>query len=461
MRAAVLQRLFPGFARASAAGSADVAHGDKVERIARQLRERTSTAPVSLRKRAVSHQVPKAGDLRRGDDKIDVGDLTAILAIDPVARTCTAESGVTFVDLVDATLRHGLVPIVVPELKTITIGGAVAGCSIESMSFRHGGFHDTCLEYEVVTGDGEVIVCRPDGPDAELFEMMHGTFGTLGILTRLVFQLVPAKPFVHVTYETYATLAAFQAAVTAHARTGDLDFMDAIIHSPTQYVLCAGRFVDAAPYTHHYDWVTMYWETTATRREDYFTTPNYFFRYDRGVTSVVPRTKLGRFFLGKFLASSQVLRIAEALRGLVLDDERPTITLDVFIPMSRVPAFLDWYRGEFKFFPLWCVPYRRVKDYAWLDPRFYAELEDDMFLDLAIYGMKQPDDGRNYHALMEAELARVNGLKTLISHNYYSEAEFWAIWNKPRYTALKQRVDPRNRFRDLYEKTCRAAMGRK
>jgi FAD/FMN-containing dehydrogenase len=461
MRAAVLQRLFPGFARASAAGSADVAHGDKVERIARQLRERTSTAPVSLRKRAVSHQVPKAGDLRRGDDKIDVGDLTAILAIDPVARTCTAESGVTFVDLVDATLRHGLVPIVVPELKTITIGGAVAGCSIESMSFRHGGFHDTCLEYEVVTGEGEVIVCRPDGPDAELFEMMHGTFGTLGILTRLVFQLVPAKPFVHVTYETYATLAAFQAAVTAHARTGDLDFMDAIIHSPTQYVLCAGRFVDAAPYTHHYDWVTMYWETTATRREDYFTTPNYFFRYDRGVTSVVPRTKLGRFFLGKFLASSQVLRIAEALRGLVLDDERPTITLDVFIPMSRVPAFLDWYRGEFKFFPLWCVPYRRVKDYAWLDPRFYAELEDDMFLDLAIYGMKQPDDGRNYHALMEAELARVNGLKTLISHNYYSEAEFWAIWNKPRYTALKQRVDPRNRFRDLYDKTCRAAMGRK
>jgi FAD/FMN-containing dehydrogenase len=459
MRAAVLQRLFPGSSRARA--SAGVAHRDKVERIARQLRERTSAAPVSLRKRAVSHQVPKAGDLRRGDDKIDVGDLTAILAIDPVARTCTAESGVTFVDLVDATLRHGLVPIVVPELKTITIGGAVAGCSIESMSFRHGGFHDTCLEYEVVTGEGEVIVCGPDGPDAELFEMMHGTFGTLGILTKLVFRLVPAKPFVHVTYETYATLEAFQAAVTAHARTGDLDFMDAIIHAPTKYVLCAGRFVDAAPYTHHYDWVTMYWETTATRREDYFTTPNYFFRYDRGVTSVVPRTKLGRFFLGKFLASSQVLRIAEALRGLVLDDERPTVTLDVFIPMSRVAAFLDWYRGEFKFFPLWCVPYRRVKDYAWLDPRFYAELEDEMFLDLAIYGMKQPADGRNYHRLMEAELARVNGLKTLISHNYYSEAEFWAIWNKPRYAALKQRIDPRNRFRDLYEKTCRAAMGRK
>ena len=53
-------------------------------------------------------------------------------------------------------------PIVVPELKTITIGGAVAGCSIESMSFVHGGFHDTCLEYEVITATGEVLTCTPD-----------------------------------------------------------------------------------------------------------------------------------------------------------------------------------------------------------------------------------------------------------------------------------------------------------
>ena len=33
---------------------------------------------------------------------------------------------------IDATLRRGLVPIIVPELKTITLGGAVSGCSIES-----------------------------------------------------------------------------------------------------------------------------------------------------------------------------------------------------------------------------------------------------------------------------------------------------------------------------------------
>src|ERR1043166_4571080 len=149
-------------------------HREKVARIARQLRTLPPGRPASLRKKAVSHQVPKRNDLRRRDDKIDVGDLTEILEIDPVRRICVAESGVTFVDLVAATLPHGLVPIVVPELKTITIGGGGAGCSIESMSFVHGGFHDTCVEYEVITARGDVLVCTPDNEHQLVFQMMEG-----------------------------------------------------------------------------------------------------------------------------------------------------------------------------------------------------------------------------------------------------------------------------------------------
>jgi FAD/FMN-containing dehydrogenase len=435
-------------------------HHAKVARIARQLRERTSDAPISLRKRAVSHQVPKAGDLRRLDDKIDISDLNTIIHIDPVHRTCVAEAGVTFVDLVAATLPHGLVPIVVPELKTITIGGAVSGCSIESMSYRYGGFHDTCLEYEVVTAQGDILVCSPTNPNSLVFQMMHGSFGTLGILTRLTFRLVPAKAFVKVDYETYDTLEDFRVAIWRRFKAEDVDFMDGIIHSPTKYVLCVANFVDAAPYTSKYDWVTAYYETTATRTEDYFTAEDYFFRYDRGVTSVLPRSKVARFFVGKVVSSTQVLRIAEKLRGLVLDDERPRVTLDVFIPFSKVPAFLDWYRDEFKHYPLWCVPYRRVHDYEWLADDFYAGMTDELFLDLAIYGMVQPP-GRNYHAVMEDKLRELGGIKTLIAHNYYSPETFWTIWNKANYDKVKAITDPHNRFRDLYTKTCKAAMGRR
>ena len=435
----------------------DRGHDRKVARIARRLREHTGGRPVSLRKKAVAHQVPKGRDLRHHDDKIDVSDLTEILSIDPVQRICVAESGVTFVDLVAATLAHGLVPIVVPELKTITIGGAVSGCSIESMSFVHGGFHDTCLEYEVITATGEVLVCTPDNEHRLVFQMMHGAFGTLGVVAKLTFKLIPAKPYVKLRYETYETLADYQAAILRHFEARDVDFMDGIIHSPTCYVLSAGVFVDHAPYTSDYSWMKIYYQSTRTRTEDYLTTADYFFRYDRGVTNVRPTSFLGRLVFGKFLASSQWLRLGEKLRWL-LRSERPTVTLDVFVPFSRVPEFLTWYEREFGFYPLWCVPYRRVRDYEWLDESFYRSMTDPLFLDLAIYGMRQRGP-RNYHRLMEEKLHEIGGLKTLIAHNYYSEAEFWSIWNKRNYDAVKAITDPQNVFRDLYTKTCKAMMG--
>jgi FAD/FMN-containing dehydrogenase len=452
LRRAVLGELHPPV-------EVDALHAAKVERITRELAARPTDRPVSLHKHAPPHQVPKAHDLRHHDDKIDISDLTAILEIDPLARTCTAEAGVMFVDLVAATLRHGLVPIIVPELATITIGGAVSGCSIESMSFKYGGFHDTCLEYEVITARGQVLTCTPENQNSLVFQMMHGSFGTLGILSKLKFRLVPATRFVKVEYEKYTTFADYRAAIWRHYKANDLDFMDGIIHSPREYVLSVGRFVESAPYTSSYNWIKIYYLSTRQRTEDYLATEDYLFRYDRGVTNVHPKSFLGRLLFGKLMHSGTVLRAADKLHFL-FDDKRPNITLDVFVPLSKVEEFLTWYELELGHFPLWCVPYKRVHDYEWVDDSFYAHLEDEMFLDLAIYGMKQTGDV-NYHKLMEDKLRELGGIKTLIAHNYYTEAEFWQTWNKPNYDKVKAITDPNNLFRDLYTKTCKAAMGRK
>lgn len=433
-------------------------HRAKVERLSRQLRDRRSTRPVSLRKRSVSHRVPKAADSRFTDDRIDVGDLDEILSIDPSARVCVAEPGVTFADLVAATMRHGLVPIIVPELESVTLGGAVSGCSIESMSFEYGGFHDTCLEYEVITSTGEVLHCTPVNEHHLVFQMMHGSFGTLGILSKLRFRLVPAKRYVHVEYERHHEIASYQAAIHRHFVEHDVDFMDGILHSPSELVLSVGTFTDHAPYTHRYDWTRVYHRSTRTRSEDFLRTPDYFFRYDMGVTNVFPRTFAGRLLFGKFMGSSRTLRLAETLHRWMTPDRVP-FTLDVFVPFSKMPEFLAWYAREFRHFPLWVVPYRRVRDYEWIAPRIFEGLQDELFVDIAIYGMK-PSAEKNYHRLMEEKLFELGGIKTLISHNDYPEAEFWKTWNKDNYDRVKARTDPRGLFRDLYSKTCRASMGR-
>lgn len=433
-------------------------HAAKVACVAAQLRAHDGSRPVSLQKKAVSHQVPKKNDLRHHDPKIDISDLDEVLAVDPVARTCTAEPGVTFTKLVDATMKHGLVPIVVPELPTITIGGAVAGCSLESMSFRYGGFHDTCLAYEVLTADGEVLHCTPDNENALVFQMTHGSFGTLGVLTKLVFRLVPAKAYVHVVYETYATLAEYKKAIARVAEGDAWDFMDGIMHAKDKFVLSLGRFVDDAPYTNKYDWVKIYWQSTGERQEDYLRTRDYFFRYDQGVTNVHPKSKLARLLFGKLFGSDRLLRIAKRLRHVLIDDDRPTVTLDTFIPYSQVDAFMAWYDDAIGYYPLWCVPYRRVRDYEWVSKDVFGSLDDTLFFDIAIYGLEQPR-GRNLYKEIEDALQRVHGIKTLIAYNYYDEKTFWSIFDKANYDAVKRRTDPRNVFRDLYTKTCRAAQG--
>ena len=67
--------------------------------------------------------------------------------------------------------------------------------------------------------------------------------------------------------------------------------------------------------------------------------------------------------------------------------------------------------------------------------------------------------GRNVYREIEVELSRLHALKTLISHNYYAEEEFWRTWNAPNYWAVKRRTDPDNVLRDLYTKMCRVAQG--
>ena len=432
-------------------------HEKKINRISKQLKERKSTKPVSLKKKAISHEVPKPSDKRYSDEKIGLNDLNEILHIDPEKRICIAEPGVTFIDLVTTTMKYGLVPIIVPELKTITIGGAVAGCSIESMSYKHGGFHDTCLEYEIITAKGDVLICTPDNENNLLFQMVHGTFGTLGIISKLKFKLIPAKPSVKVTYEKYNNIEDYKSAIWGHYKNKDVDFMDGIIHSPTEYVLSVANFVDEAPYTHNYDWMRIYYLSTKKRKEDYLKTPNYFFRYDKGVTNVNPKSFLGRLFFGKFINSTRTLKLVEKFHRLIPSDKIP-ITVDVFIPFSKVSNFMEWYKKEVNHFPLWCVPYKFVRGYEWISTDFLHKIKDELILDLAIYGMKKKGD-KNYYKIIEDELMNIGGIKTLISSNYYSESDFWKIWNKENYDKVKRKTDPNNIFRDLYTKTCRTMMG--
>jgi FAD/FMN-containing dehydrogenase len=88
--------------------------------------------------------------------------LTGVISVDPDTRTADVAGMCTYEELVAATLPYGMSPLVVPQLKTITLGGAVAGLGIESASFRNGMPHESVLEMDILTGTGEVLTASPE-----------------------------------------------------------------------------------------------------------------------------------------------------------------------------------------------------------------------------------------------------------------------------------------------------------
>ncbi len=439
--------------------SAVAEHDARVQSIAAQVRDTIGRGErVHIDKGGVHHVVPLPGDPRFRSRSIDVSGLRRVLHIDREARRCVAEPGISFAELVDATLPYGLAPAVVPELEGITIGGAVAGCAVESTSFRVGGFFDNCRELELVTGAGEVLTCSRE-QEPFLYEMVHGSYGTLAVLTRLTFDLVPAGPYVEMTYERYREPGEFFAAMKARCDAGDVEFIDGIVHGPDELVLCLGRYVDRAPYVSDYRWLDIYYKSTRTRRVDYLSTRDYFFRYDtecHWLTRTVPglENRLVRGAVGKFLLGSTNLirwsnRLAPVLGAI---KRRPDVVVDLFIPYRRILDFYGWYAEAPRFYPLWVIPYRLPKFYPWVSGPMAERMGDTLLIDCAIYGMPNGEPARDWSQEFEDQTFACGGVKTLISRNHYTRERFFEIYDEANYAAAKRRLDPHGVFPGLYEK---------
>jgi len=433
-------------------------HDQKVKSVASAIAKLSEmNSQVKIRKSVDSHFVPNPYNKRDRLPKIDISDLTEIIDIDVAQRTCTAESSATFADVVAATLKHGLIPYTVPELAGITLGGAISGCSIESMSYRYGGFHDSCIEYEVVTGSGEIITCSQNS-NPLLFNMLHGSYGTLGVITKIKFKLLPAKKFVKMEYKKFSDFSSFWTELKDRCNGGDHDFVDAIIHSKSEFVICLGRMTDEAPYLSSYKWLNIFYKSTSARTEDYLTIEDYFFRYDtecHWLTKTVPlmETKPARLLFGKIvLGSTKLIAWSRRLKKIMKLKKRPEVIVDVFIPSQRFEEFFKWYENDFDFFPLWVVPYRAPELYPWLDDEYARRMGGTLFIDCAIYGKKNSDPEVDYSELLENKTTELGGIKTLISRNHFSEEEFWKIYNAENYHRVKAETDPNGVFLDLYKK---------
>jgi FAD/FMN-containing dehydrogenase len=406
-----------------------------------------------------------AGHRRR----LDVGAFTHVLEVDPASGRVDVEGMATYEALADATLAQGVMPAVVPQLRSITIGGAAAGVGIEATSFRHGLVHDTLLEAEILLADGTVVVCRPDNEHRDLFFGFPNSYGTLGYALRVLARTAPVRPFVAVRRERHGSAAGFFRALGAACDADPAaaaDFVDGVVFGRDELVLCTGRFVDSAPYTSDYTFERVFYRSVRERDEDYLATRDFLWRWDTDwfwcsknvgaqnplVRRLLGRRRLNSVFYSKVMRWNSRVGLARVL-DRIAGRQRESVIQDVDIPLDRAAAFLDFFLREIGILPVWICPIRSPeRQRHWplypVDPA--ATYVNFGFWD--VVSTRARHEPGHFNRLVERRVAELGGIKSLYSDSFFSREEFDRLYGGETYAALKRRYDPQGRLPGLYEK---------
>ncbi len=421
---------------------------------------------------------------------LDVSGLTGVLSVDSEGRTADVAGMCTYEDLVAATLPHGLVPLVVPQLKTITLGGAVTGLGIESTSFRNGLPHESVLEMDVLTGSGEIVTARPTGEDAELFRGFPNSYGSLGYATRLRISLEPVRRAValrHVRFHRIeAMVAAIGEVVDNHRYAGeDVDYVDGVVFSASECYLTLGRRTDEAGPTSDYTGQQIYYRSIQHDRtepkRDLLTTFGYLWRWDTDwfwcsrafgaqnprLRRLWPRRLRRSSVYWKLIALDSRFHFGDGIEARHDRPPRERVIQDVEIPLERTAEFVHWFLDEVPIEPIWLCPLRLREESAALAPpgedrpwSLYPLRTGQTYVNVGFWSTVPIRTGAPEGAtnrLIERQVSTVGGHKSLYSDSFYDKTEFSHLYGGATYAALKNHYDPDDRLLDLYSKAVKRA----
>ncbi|GAB40945.1 MULTISPECIES: FAD-binding oxidoreductase [Gordonia] len=412
---------------------------------------------------------------------LDVSGLDRVISVDPVAKTADVAGMCTYENLVAATLPYGLAPLVVPQLKTITLGGAVTGLGIESTSFRNGLPHESVLEIDILTGDGSIVTATPTNENSDLFFGFPNSYGTLGYSVRLKIELESVQPYVALRHIRFHDLATLQSTMNtiADERTYDgerVDYLDGVVFTADEAYLTVGRQTDDAGPVSDYTGMDIYYRSIqhdSGIKRDRLTIHDYLWRWDTDwfwcsrafgaqnpkIRRLWPKKLLRSSFYWKLIGYDQRFDIADRLnkrKGLPANER---VVQDIEVPIENTTAYLEWFLENIPIEPVWLCPLRLrepalpVADAARPWPLYPLEPKRT-YVNVGFWSAVPVTPGDPGHAnkLIEREVADLDGHKSLYSESFYSPEEFDELYGGEHYRLLKKRYDPRGRLLDLYAK---------
>jgi FAD/FMN-containing dehydrogenase len=457
-------------------GSALSAHTSGVERLLASYRSIPATASVRLAKPTSNLFRART---KRSAPGLDTSGLTGVINIDPDARTADVAGMCTYENLVAATLPCGLSPLVVPQLKTITLGGAVTGLGIESSSFRNGLPHESVLEMDILTGAGELLTASPE-QHSDLYRAFPNSYGTLGYSTRLRIELEPVAPFVALRHIRFHSIAEMVAATERIIDTGGrdgvpVDYLDGVVFSADESYLCVGKRTTTPGPVSDYTGQRIYYQSIQHDfaglgaghegvKEDRLTIHDYLWRWDTDwfwcsrafglqnprLRRWWPRRYRRSSVYSKLVAMDQRFGIADRIETRNGRPPRERVVQDVEVPIERTREFLEWFLDAVPIAPIWFCPLRLRGHDRW---PLYPIQADRSYVNIGFWSSVPAGatDGAT-NRMIETKVSALDGHKSLYSDSFYTREEFDELYGGEAYNTVKKTYDPDSRLLDLYAK---------
>jgi FAD/FMN-containing dehydrogenase len=410
--------------------------------------------------------------------RLDLSHFNKVLALNE--DECWVDVGgmMKYSDLVHFCMHHHssrVVPAIVPELLSITVGGAISGIGIETASFKYGLVHDTCLEMEVLTSDGKVVVCSPHNEYSDLFTGMPNSYGTLGYILRARIQLIPSKHFIQIQHLRFDNIPeALKALEDVSNDTVANTYLEGIVYSPTDIRILRGTFCDALPHGHHLKDYNLHKPFYKSIHENdlpemaYMDLYGYISRWDVdgfwGTAGSILENSWVRYFTRNHLKTELFLSLSKnqtfqnvynffSPKNTMAPAEElglEKITTDNGIPVENWLAYSEWYFQTFPDSnPLWLCPFRTTTVCPLLKVK-----TNHLYCDFGTFNFELKSiDGNKKHwnETIEKKIFDLDGMKCFYSMNcnpdYYDTVVDHSI-----YMQLKDKYDPSKKFPLLKDK---------
>ena len=367
-------------------------------------------------------------------------------------------------------------PLVVMEFPGITVGGGFSGASGESTGWKEGLFDCSIQEIELILGDGQIVRAIKGGERSDLFNSARCSLGTMGVITLLKVQLTQAQSAVQLSYQHTSSIKETidRLAELCDKENANFDFVEGLQYGKNEGVIILGRHVcttaaaEVLP-RQRFDraidpWFYMHARETANSHIEIVPTQSYLFRHDRGAFWSgevflkyygLPNTRFIRWLLNPIMTARAIYKAM-----LATDSADGAIIQDLLLPVDTSEAFTEYVAEELKIWPLWICPIRKkatdgdVWGWPFYKNRAQTIVEDsttrqrretsctrgELFLNFGVWGPTDPSPSavRKTNRDLEHKLRELRGMKVPYAANFYSEQEFWELYDHEEYERLRK-----------------------